>query len=102
VTELSVEDQKLLTLARTVRARTGAEEGAAVRDGIGRSYSAASVALPSLTLTALQAAVAAAISSGSTTFEAAVLVTPSAPDVRNVDRAVLNDVGEPPLHVFAP
>jgi hypothetical protein len=102
VTELSPEDEKLLSLARSARARTGAEEAAAVRDGIGRSYAAVSVTLPSLTLTALQAAVAAAISSGSTTFEGALLVTPSAPDVRPLDRAVLNDIGEPPLHVFAP
>ncbi len=46
------------------RARTGAAEGAAVRDTDGRTYAAATVALPSLQLTALQAAVAAAVSSG--------------------------------------
>ena len=46
--------------------------GRGVRDDIGRTYAAASVALPSLRLTALQAAVAAAVSSGSDRLEAAV------------------------------
>ena len=62
--ELDPEDAKIVTLARSARARTGAAEGAAVRDTDGRTYVAASVALPSLSLTALQAAVAAAVSSG--------------------------------------
>jgi cytidine deaminase len=100
VTELDAEDEKLLTLAQTARARTGATEGAAVRDDIGRTYAAASVSLPSLTLTALQAAVAAAISSGATKFEAAVVVT-TAPDVAPPDRALLGDVGKPTLHVHS-
>ena len=73
--ELDPEDAKLVTLARSARARTGAAEGAAVRDDMGRTYAAASVALPSLTLTALQAAVAAAVSSGAQQLEAAAVVT---------------------------
>ena len=40
------EDEKLVTLARSARARTGAAEAAAVRDDIGRTYVAATVALP--------------------------------------------------------
>ena len=56
--ELSAEDGKLVILARGARGRVGAVEGAAVRDQDGRTYAAASVALPSLTLTALQLAVA--------------------------------------------
>lgn len=72
---LSAEDGKIVTLARSVRARTGAAEGAAVRDTDGRTYVAASVTLPSLTLTALQAAVAAAVSSGAPGLEAAAVVT---------------------------
>ena len=36
--ELSAEDAKLVTLARAARARAGAVEGAAVRDGDGRTY----------------------------------------------------------------
>ena len=75
--ELDPEDAKLVTLARSARARTGAAEGAAVRDGMGRTYVAATVALPSLSLSALQAAVAAAVSSGVQQLEAAVIVTES-------------------------
>ena len=48
MTELAAEDQKLVTLARATRARTGAAEGAAVRDPDGRTYAAATVDLPSL------------------------------------------------------
>jgi hypothetical protein len=74
---LDPEDAKIVTLARSARARTGATEGAAVRDTDGRTYAAASVALPSLQLTALQAAVAAAVSSGAPGLEAAAVVTAS-------------------------
>jgi len=73
--ELDPEDAKLVTLARSARARTGAAEGAAVRDDMGRTYAAATVALPSLSLSALQAAVAAAVSSGVQQLEAAVVVS---------------------------
>jgi hypothetical protein len=78
------EDVKIITLARASRARTGAAEGAAVRDTDGRTYAAASVALPSLKLTALQVAVAMAVSSGAPGLEAAAVVT----DEQTVDRAV--------------
>jgi hypothetical protein len=74
VTALQPEDAKLVTLARSARARTGAEQGAAVRDGDGRTYVAATVALPSLRLTALQVAVAMAVSSGAPGLEAAVVL----------------------------
>src|SRR5690606_18930304 len=73
--ELSAEDAKLVILARSARARVGAVEGAAVRDQDGRTYAAASVALPSLTLTALQLAVASAVAAGATRLEAAAVVT---------------------------
>lgn len=72
---LSPEDQKLVTLARATRARTNAAEGAAVRDLDGRTYAAATVALPSLALTALEVCVAMAIASGSRGLEAAVVLT---------------------------
>lgn len=75
VNGLSDEDGKIVTLARSARARTGAAEGAAVRDTDGRTYAAATVALPSFGLTALQAAVAAAVSSGAQGLEAAAVVT---------------------------
>jgi hypothetical protein len=74
VSELSDEDLKLVTLARSARARTGAAQGAAVRDTDGRTYVATTVSLPSLQLTALQAAVAAAVSSGALGLEAAVVL----------------------------
>jgi hypothetical protein len=82
---LDPEDTKLVTLARSSAARTGAEEGAAVRDGDGRTYAAATVALPSLSLSALQAAVVAAVSSGVRTLEAAAVVSASS----TVDAAAL-------------
>ena len=56
---LDAEDNKIVVLARATRARTGADEGAAVRDTDGRTYAAATVTLPSLRLTALQAATGA-------------------------------------------
>jgi cytidine deaminase len=75
VPELVPEDAKIVTLARSALARTGALEGAAVRDTDGRTYIGVTVSLPSLTLTALQAAVAAAVASGATGLEAAALVS---------------------------
>jgi hypothetical protein len=75
MSELDPEDAKIVTLARATRARTGASEGAAVRDTDGRTYTASTVALPSLGLSALQVAVAMAVSSGAEGLEAAALVT---------------------------
>jgi hypothetical protein len=71
---LDPEDAKIVTLARSARARTGAAQGAAVRDADGRTYAACTVALPSLSLTALQAAVAAAVAAGAPGLEAAAVV----------------------------
>jgi hypothetical protein len=88
---LDPEDAKLVTLARSARARTGSAEGAAVRDDIGRTYAAASVNLPSLQLTALQAAVAIAVSSGVQRLEAAVVHT-SATALDPADAAVVDDL----------
>lgn len=80
MSELSAEDAKLVTLARSVRARTNAAQGAAVRDGDGRTYVAATVALESLSMTALQVAVAMAVSSGAPGLEAAVVLGDDAAD----------------------
>lgn len=74
MTGLEPEDAKLVTLARSARVRTHAPQGAAVRDTDGRTYVAATVALASLELTALQVAVAMAVSSGALGLEAAVVV----------------------------
>ncbi len=73
-TELSPEDAKLVTLARATRARTGAGQGAAVRDLDGRTYAAATVSLPSLQVSALGVCIAMAVSSGSRGLEAAVVM----------------------------
>lgn len=73
--ELDPEDAKIVTLARAARARAGADEGAAVRDDTGRTYAGVNVALPSLTLSSLQLAVAMAASSGAGALEAAALVS---------------------------
>jgi hypothetical protein len=100
--ELTAEDAKLVTLARAARARTGALEGAAVRDGDGRTYAAASVTLPSLALTALQLAVAQAVSAGATVLEAAAVVT-EASTVDGEGYAAVRDLSaDAPVHAAAP
>ncbi|GHE93183.1 hypothetical protein GCM10017786_27420 [Amycolatopsis deserti] len=73
--ELDPEDEKIVILARSARARNNSAEGAAVRDTDGRTYAATTVDLPSFKITALQAAVAAAVSSGAEGLEAAAVVT---------------------------
>jgi len=94
---LDPEDQKIITLARSSRARVAASEGAAVRDETGRTYTAAAVALPSLRLSALRLAVAMAVSSGAASLEAAALVSDSEPDPG--DLAAVRDLG-PSAPVF--
>lgn len=89
---LDPEDAKVVTLARSTRARSGAAEGAAVRDTDGRTYAAATVDLPSLRLSALQVAVAMAASSGVRGLEAAALVT-EADALGAADLDVVRDLG---------
>jgi hypothetical protein len=72
---LSPEDEKLVTLARSSRARNRSPHGAAVRDLDGRTYVATSVKLPSLELSALELAVAMAVSSGASGLEAGAVVS---------------------------
>jgi hypothetical protein len=98
-TELPAEDAKLVTLARSARARTSAAQGAAVRDTDGRTYVAATVSLPSLQLTALQAAVAAAVSSGALGLEAAVVLGDEAADEAGV--TAVRDVAPTAAIIFA-
>jgi len=95
--DLSAEDQKLVTLARATRARIAAAEGAAVRDTDGRTYAAATIDLPSLQLTAVQAVVAMAVASGSSGVEACVLLgeVDDDPDLTEPDAAVLADFAGP-------
>ncbi|CAM2963108.1 cytidine deaminase [Skermania piniformis] len=71
---LDDEDRKLVVLARGALGRTQSGAGAAVRDTDGRTYAAGEVSLAALQLTALQAAIAAALSSGAEGFEAAAVV----------------------------
>jgi len=89
---LDPEDAKIIALARATRARNGAAEGAAVRDETGRTYAASTVALPSLSLSALQVAVAMAVASGARGLEAAAVVTDAA-EPAAADLAVVRDLG---------
>jgi hypothetical protein len=99
---LPAEDTKLVTLARSARARVGAVEGAAVRDQDGRTYAAASVALPSLAITALQLAVGSAVAAGATKLEAAAVVT-EASELDGAGHAAVRDLAaDAPIHVAAP
>ncbi|WP_369246491.1 cytidine deaminase [Streptomyces sp. R41] len=89
---LDPEDRKIVTLARSARARNGVPEGAAVRDETGRTYVAGTVALPSLRLSALQTAVAMAVASGAKSLEAAAVVSETEA-VSAEDRAAVRDLG---------
>ena len=86
----SPEDAKIVTLARSVRARTRAAEGACVRDLDGRTYAGATVTLPSLEVSAVGVAVAMAVSSAATGLEAVAVVTDSG-SVSEADLAVVRD-----------
>lgn len=89
---LSQEDSKLVTLARSTRARTGAAEGAAVRDENGRTYAAATVDLPSLQLSAAQVCIGMAVASGSRGLEAVVVLS-EASELTGPDLAAIRDFG---------
>lgn len=91
---LSAEDRKLVTLARATRARTGAAEGAAVRDADGRTYAAATVDLPSLRVSAVGVCVAMAVASGAQGLEAGVVLT-EADSFAAADLDALHDLGGP-------
>jgi cytidine deaminase len=97
------DDKKLVTLARSTRARTRAAEGACVRDRDGRTYAAATVDLPSLRLSAAQVAVAMAVTSGATGLEA-VVVLGDAAVLDEADLSVVRDFAGAgvPVHLAAP
>jgi len=102
------EDRKLLVLARTSRARTGAAAGAAVRDIDGRTYAAVDVELGPLRLPALRLAAAMAASSGARGLEAAALVGDRRADVGSdtgsddlpTDVAVVRALGGPGVAIW--
>ncbi|GJF20116.1 cytidine deaminase [Streptomyces sp. HO565] len=102
-TDLDPEDRKIVTLARSARARNGVPEGAAVRDETGRTYVAGTVALDSLKLSALRTAVAMAVASGAKSLEAAAVVT-DAESASAEDLAAVRDLGGTgtPVLVAAP
>jgi hypothetical protein len=89
---LDPEDRKIVTLARSARARNGVPEGAAVRDETGRTYVAGTVALDSLHLSALRTAVAMAVASGAKSLEAAAVVS-EAEALAEEDLAAVRDLG---------
>ncbi|MFJ9560860.1 cytidine deaminase [Streptomyces fuscichromogenes] len=91
---LDPEDRKIVTLARSARARNGVPEGAAVRDSTGRTYVAGTVELASLKLSALRTAVAMAVASGAESLEAAAVVS-GAEEVCTEDLAAVRDLGGP-------
>jgi hypothetical protein len=97
---LDPEDSKIITLARAARARNGTAEGAAVRDETGRTYSATDVTLRSLTLSAVQVAVAMAVSSGATSLEAVALVSEGGPSA--ADEEAARELGVKALLVAGP
>ena len=97
------ESAKLVTLARSTRARTRAAEGACVRDQDGRTYAAATVDLPTLRLSAVQLAVAMAVTSGARGLEA-VVVLGDAAVVDEHDLSVVRDLAGAgvTVHLAAP
>lgn len=97
------EDAKLVTLARSTRARTRAAEGACVRDRDGRTYAGATVDLPTLRLSAVEVAVAMAVTSGARGLEAVVVLGDEAA-VREDDLSVVRDLSGAgvPVHLAAP
>jgi len=89
VTSLPPEDNKLVVLARATRTRTGAAEGAALRDLDGRTYAGATVDLPSLRVSAIGVVIAMAVASAAKGAEAVVVLTDA--DVAEGDLDALRD-----------
>lgn len=102
MSSLPPEDNKLVVLARATRARTGAAEGAALRDLDGRTYAAATVDLPSLQVSAVGVAVSMAVASGAKGAEAVVVL--SSGDVAATDLDIVREFAGPgvPVHRGSP
>jgi hypothetical protein len=81
------DDVKIINLARATLARSQTREAACLRDTDGRTYTAASVDLPHLQLSAIAVAVAIAASSGVPGLEAVALA--GASDHPSVDDLAL-------------
>jgi hypothetical protein len=68
------EDNKLVTLANSTLARTGAKQAAALRDTTGRTYVAINISTASLELDAVQAVFTVAAASQISGIESVVIV----------------------------
>ena len=66
------EDTKLVTLATSTLARSGAQQAAALRDNTGRTYVAVNVVSPSLNLDAFEAVLTVVLASGISGIESVV------------------------------
>lgn len=97
MSSLPPEDNKLVVLARATRVRTGATEGAAMRDLDGRTYAAATVDLPSLQVSAVGVAVSMAVASGAEGVEAVVVLTEG--EIADVDLDIVRDFAGPGIRV---
>ena len=97
--ELTAEDAKLVVLARATKARTGAVEGAALRDQDGRTYASATLSLRSLHVSALAGCLAMAASSGAKGVEAAVVL--GASELSAADQEALTEFAgsDVPVHL---
>lgn len=84
------EEVKIITLARSALVRTGARQGACLRDTDGRTYAGTSVDLEHLKLSAIQVVVAMAVSSGARGVEAVALAGSENPT--NDDALVVGDL----------
>lgn len=96
------EDKKLFVLAKATRARVGAAQGVAVRDLDGRTYAAATLALPSLEVSAVAGVLAMAASGGSTGLEAAVVLGDA--ELADADLVALREFAGAgvPVHLGSP
>ena len=98
--EVGPENEKIIVLARSARVRLSAAEGAAVRDTTGRTYVATTVALPSLQLSAVRAAIVMAVGGGADGLEAAAVVSGSDKPPQAEDLAAVRDLGGPTTPVY--
>ena len=85
----TIEDDKLVTLAKSVRSRIGAASGAAVREETGRTYANAEVSTEFLNLSAIELTVGQAIASGAEGIEAVVLCTEG--ELSVADQKIITD-----------
>ena len=98
--EVGPENEKIIVLARSARVRLSAAEGAAVRDTTGRTYVATTVALPSLQLSAVRAAIVMAVGGGADGLEAVAVVSGSNKPPQAEDLAAVRDLGGPTTPVY--